>query len=138
MKRVLLPNLQEEKRIGVTNILSVSDLCGRDKEGEVNDLIVFQIPSAVLINRQNLLELLKRNKNSVFFTMHGGEEKKLSERILFSFFTWRALLKEPSQDFSNSSFYLLSNYKNDYRGKFSPISGPSGTLSLYLVLLSSY
>ncbi|CAG8455530.1 12957_t:CDS:2 [Ambispora gerdemannii] len=110
---------KEKKRIGVTKVLSMK--LPTEKSGEISgqesDLIVFLTPLATTITRQNFAELLKENKKpNFFYSSHAKEELKIYERLVAK----------------------VDNKSKFFSSKFRKGIGESGTLSLYLSLLSTH
>ena len=140
MNKVVLPDLRKEKREGVVKQLGVM---GRKKgseivfgeKGEVSDLVIFLVPRFESINRQNFPELLEKEKSGFFYTIHGNKGVVAYEKSLISYFIRKILQKGGSWDYN---VYLLDVDKYGSTNKSTPIMGNSGSVSLYLSLLSAY
>ena len=145
LNRVNLPDLNSKERVGVMKVLSVLNLSNLNGEegsnnyktisGKCSDELVFFLPIlSPPITSRELPKLLEKDKfsfffNSIDFKDRGNDYKK----IVVSFFMERIIQKVGKWELG---FFDLT-VKGAGAGIMTS-EGVSGTLSLYLALLSAY
>jgi hypothetical protein len=131
--------LGDEKRVAIVKGLSVveelKDNSLNPKSGRVMDETVFLVPRSSPVNHQTLSKLLAKNDLDFFYSICGGKEALIYEKIVVSFFIRKILRKQESW---NYSVYLLETDKEGVSSELTLSEGNSTTLALYLSLLSAY
>nr|CAG8453258.1 820_t:CDS:2 [Entrophospora candida] len=101
--RVNLPDLKEEKRVGIIKELTViggkvgeSNSQERISAGNVLEELVFLAPCTTSICSHNFMELFRVHKkpDSFYFPCGKGKKNNAYERIIVGFFIWRILQRE--------------------------------------------
>jgi hypothetical protein len=94
-----LPDLKEEKRVGVVKVLSLVSKTKEEEKfdnGTVSEKLVFLVPNSAPINYQNFSKLFEegRKPDPLYFPHGKSKKSNLYEKMVASFFIRRVLKKE--------------------------------------------